>query len=63
LCIELTVTILKSEYDVLIASAKRVIELDLVVSELRSEIILLKEEIKFLKNGKNSNSSHTSPPC
>jgi hypothetical protein len=61
LCIEQTVTILKSEYDILIASAKRVVELEILVKELCSEIVLLKEEIKFLKNGKNSNTSHTSP--
>lgn len=66
--IEATVTILKSEYEILIASAKRVVELDALVVELRAEIVLLraevkslKEEIHFLKNGKNSNNSSTPP--
>jgi transposase len=68
LCIELTVTILKSEYEILIASAKRVVELDNLVVELRAEIVSLREEVKslkeeihFLKNGKNSKHSITPP--
>lgn len=66
--IEPTITILKSEYDILIASAKRVVELDNLVVELRAEIVCLraevkslKEEIHFLKNGKNSKNSSTPP--
>jgi transposase len=68
LSIEPTITILKSEYDILIASAKRVVELDNLVVELRAEIVSLraevkslKEEIHFLKNGKNSKNSSTPP--
>ena len=49
--IEETVTIYRKEYDGLFA----------IIAELREEILSIKEEIRLLKNGKKSNTSHTPP--
>lgn len=52
--IEETVTIPKKEYEALLALIP-------LVEQLKATIVELKEEIRLLKNGKKSNTSHTPP--
>ncbi|MBW6483215.1 MAG: septum formation initiator family protein, partial [Vicingaceae bacterium] len=49
--IEATVTISRKEYE----------ELKATIDSLKATIVSLQTEIRLLKNGKNSNSSHTPP--
>jgi transposase len=61
LCIEQTITIPLVDYNQLVSISIRYIELEKRFVEMEKEVVALKLQIKLLKNGKDSNTSHTSP--
>ena len=59
--IEQTITIPLADYNHLILISKRFVELEKRFVAMEQEVIALRLQIKLLKNGKDSNTSHTSP--